>query len=82
MEHHLDAMSAKVADIAEHEVAARNERYIPSWADDMLAFVSGFGVRAPGPKAVHVPGDRHLRDVMALHEKPRTLKILHLDIGA
>ncbi len=43
-------------------MAARNEGYIPSWADDVLAFVAGFGVRARGPKAVHIPGDRHLRE--------------------
>ena len=54
MDAHFDAMSAKAVDLAEREVAARNEGYIPSWADDVLAFISGFGVRAHGPKAVHV----------------------------
>lgn len=58
---HLDALGPKVIDLAEHEVAGRNESYVPSWADDLLALVAGLGVRFPwAPKAVHIPDDRHL----------------------
>lgn len=46
---HLDAIGPKVIDLAEHEVAGRNEGYVPSWADDLLALVAGLGVRFPWP---------------------------------